>query len=187
MPPERCRRIRRDAQQWFADRGVTFGVPTEGVAPIFPFDPVPRVLSSSEWRSLSRALSQRAMALDLFVSDCYGSQRAIRHGVVPGRLVYSSTGYLRDIVGIRPPRATWCHVSGIDVVRVQGTFHVLEDNVRIPSGIAYALEVAARDGVAGAGLVRARPGPSDPRLHRADCAASSSASLRASGTRTSSC
>src|ERR1035441_3563491 len=67
-------RIRRDAQQWFADRGVTFGVPTEGVAPIFPFDPVPRVLSSGEWRSLSRALSQRAMALDLFVSDCYGSR-----------------------------------------------------------------------------------------------------------------
>jgi uncharacterized circularly permuted ATP-grasp superfamily protein len=132
--------MRRDAQQWFSDRGVTFGVPTEGVAPIFPFDPVPRVLSSAEWRSLSRALSQRAMALDLFVSDCYGSQRAIRHGVVPGRLVYSSTGYLRDIVGIRPPRATWCHVSGIDVVRVKGTFHVLEDNVRIPSGIAYALE-----------------------------------------------
>ena len=133
-------RMRRDAQRWFADRGVTFGVPTEGVAPIFPFDPVPRVLSSGEWRSLTRALSQRAMALDHFVSDCYGAQRAIRHGVVPGRLVYSSTGYLRDIVGIRPPRATWCHVSGIDVVRLQGTFHVLEDNVRIPSGIAYALE-----------------------------------------------
>src|ERR1017187_4830926 len=132
--------VRRDAQQWFADRGVTFGVPTEGVAPIFPFDPVPRVLSAGEWRSLSRGLSPRAMALDHFVSDCYGAQRAIRHGVVPGRLVYSSTGYLRDIVGIRPPRATWCHVSGIDVVRVQGTFHVLEDNVRIPSGIAYALE-----------------------------------------------
>ncbi len=133
-------RMRRDAQRWFADRGVTFGVPTEGVAPIFPFDPVPRVLSSGEWRSLTRALSQRAMALDHFVSDCYGAQRAIRHGVVPGRLVYSSTGYLRDIVGVRPPRATWCHVSGIDVVRLQGTFHVLEDNVRIPSGIAYALE-----------------------------------------------
>ena len=133
-------RIRRDAQQWFAERGVTFGIPNDGVAPIFPFDPVPRVLAAGEWRSLSRALSQRAMALDLFVSDCYGSQRAIRNGVVPGRLVYSSTGYLRDIVGIRPPRSTWCHVSGIDVVRVEGTFHVLEDNVRIPSGIAYALE-----------------------------------------------
>src|ERR1700730_17870875 len=132
--------IRRGAQEWFAGRGVTFGVPAEGVAPIFPFDPIPRVIGASEWRTLHRALSQRAVALDHFVSDCYGAQRALREGVVPGRLVYSSTGYLRDIVGIRPPRATWCHVSGIDVVRVLGTFHVLEDNVRIPSGIAYALE-----------------------------------------------
>ena len=132
--------ITRGAQERFASRGVTFGVPAEGVAPIFPFDPIPRVLGASEWRSLHRGLSQRAMALDAFVSDCYGAQRALRHGVVPGRLVYSSTGYLRDIVGARPPRATWCHVAGIDVVRVDGTFCVLEDNVRVPSGVAYALE-----------------------------------------------
>lgn len=132
--------IRRDAQARFAARGVTFGVPADGVAPIFPFDPIPRVIGAGEWRLLHRGLSQRAMALDAFVSDCYGAQRALRHGVVPGRLVYSSTGYLRDIVGARPPRATWCHVAGTDVVRVGGEFHVLEDNVRVPSGIAYALE-----------------------------------------------
>src|SRR6202049_1102448 len=132
--------IRRGALEWFAEREVTFGVPTEGVAPIFPFDPIPRVIGAAEWRTLHRALSQRVMALDSFVSDCYGAQRALRDGVVPGRLVYTSTGYLRDIVGVRPPRSTWCHVSGIDVARVRGTFHVLEDNVRIPSGVAYALE-----------------------------------------------
>jgi uncharacterized circularly permuted ATP-grasp superfamily protein len=132
--------LRRGAQAWFADRGVTFGVPDDGVAPIFPFDPIPRVIGASEWRTIHRALSQRAVALDHFVSDCYGAQRALRDGVVPGSLVYSSTGYLRDIVGVRPPRATWCHVSGIDVVRVQGVFCVLEDNVRVPSGVAYALE-----------------------------------------------
>jgi uncharacterized circularly permuted ATP-grasp superfamily protein len=132
--------IRRGAQDWFATREVTFGVPTDGVAPIFPFDPIPRVIGALEWRTLHRALSQRVMALDQFVSDCYGAQRALRDGVVPGRLVYTSTGYLRDIVGVRPPRSTWCHVSGIDVVRVGGAFHVLEDNVRIPSGVAYALE-----------------------------------------------
>jgi uncharacterized circularly permuted ATP-grasp superfamily protein len=132
--------IRRDAQARFASRGVTFGVPADGVAPIFPFDPIPRVIGAGEWRLLHRGLSQRAMALDAFVSDCYGAQRALRHGVVPGRLVYSSKGYLRDIVGARPPRATWCHVAGTDVVRVNGTFHVLEDNVRVPSGVAYALE-----------------------------------------------
>ena len=138
--PRTLAAIQRGAQERFAARGVTFGVPADGVAPIFPFDPVPRVLGAAEWRALHRGLSQRAMALDAFVSDCYGAQRALRHGVVPGRLVYSSTGYLRDIVGARPPRATWCHVAGIDVVRVNGAFCVLEDNVRVPSGIAYALE-----------------------------------------------
>jgi uncharacterized circularly permuted ATP-grasp superfamily protein len=132
--------IRRGAQEWFTSREITFGVPADGVAPIFPFDPIPRVIGASEWRSLHRALSQRVIALDHFVSDCYGAQRALRDGVVPASLVYTSTGYLRDIVGVRPPRSTWCHVSGIDVVRVLGTFHVLEDNVRIPSGVAYALE-----------------------------------------------
>src|ERR1039457_4936745 len=84
--------VRRDAQQWFADRGVTFGVPTEGVAPIFPFDPVPRVLSGGEWRSLSRALSQRAMALDHFVSDCYGAQRGERARGGGGGGVGETTG-----------------------------------------------------------------------------------------------
>jgi uncharacterized circularly permuted ATP-grasp superfamily protein len=138
--PGELPRIRAGAQEWFASRDVTFGIPEDGTAPIFPFDPIPRVIGASEWRTLHRALSQRAMTLDLFVSDCYGAQRALRHGVVPARLVYSSTGYLRDIVGIRPPRATWCHVAGIDVVRVGGTFCVLEDNVRVPSGVAYALE-----------------------------------------------
>jgi uncharacterized circularly permuted ATP-grasp superfamily protein len=132
--------ISRKAQEWFSSREVTFGVPADGVAPIFPFDPIPRVIGASEWRTLHRALSQRAVALDHFVSDCYGAQRALRERVVPGSLVYSSTGYLRDIVGVRPPRSTWCHVAGIDVVRVHGTFCVLEDNARIPSGVAYALE-----------------------------------------------
>ncbi len=132
--------IGRAAQDWFIERGITFGVPAEGTAPIFPFDPIPRVIGAAEWRTIHRALSQRAMALDHFVSDCYGAQRALRQGVVPAQLVYSSTGYLRDIVGIRPPRSTWCHVAGIDVVRVKGTFRVLEDNARVPSGVAYALE-----------------------------------------------
>lgn len=141
--PGQLTEIRQRAQERFAAREVTFGVPADGTAPIFPFDPIPRVIGAAEWRSLHRALSQRAVALDHFVSDCYGAQRALRHGVVPARLVYSSNGYLRDLVGVRPPRATWCHVSGIDVVRVAGTFCVLEDNVRVPSGVAYALEARA--------------------------------------------
>jgi uncharacterized circularly permuted ATP-grasp superfamily protein len=131
--------LRDGARAWFAARGITFGVPAGDGTPIIPFDPIPRVLAAAEWRALDRALAQRVMALDAFVADCYGAQRALRDGVVPARLVYSSTGYLRDLVGVRPPRATHCHVAGIDVVRVDGTFTVLEDNVRVPSGIAYAL------------------------------------------------
>jgi uncharacterized circularly permuted ATP-grasp superfamily protein len=136
--------MRRRAIAWFVARDITFGAPTgEGAAadgaPIIPFDPIPRVLAASEWSALEGALAQRVMALDAFVADCYGAQRALREGIVPARFVYSSTGYLRDLVGVRPPRSTNCHVAGIDVVRVDGTFMVLEDNVRVPSGIAYAL------------------------------------------------
>jgi uncharacterized circularly permuted ATP-grasp superfamily protein len=134
---------RTTARRHFTERGITFGAPSGEPAAIFPFDPIPRVIESDEWIGLERGLAQRAMALDAFVSDCYTSQRALRDGVVPARLVYSSTGYLRDLVGVRPPRATWCHIAGIDVVRVNGTFHILEDNVRCPSGIVYALEARA--------------------------------------------
>ncbi|TMD98675.1 MAG: circularly permuted type 2 ATP-grasp protein [Chloroflexi bacterium] len=150
--------MRDRAIAWFAGRGITFGVPALEGAPIIPFDPIPRVLAATEWRAIDRALAQRVMALDAFVADCYGAQRALRDGVVPARLVYSSTGYLRDLVGVRPPRATHCHVAGIDVVRVDGTFLVLEDNVRVPSGIAYALVAReatlelARDWITAAGV-----------------------------------
>jgi uncharacterized circularly permuted ATP-grasp superfamily protein len=137
--PDDLVEAQRLAGLWFSSRGVTFGSPDGGEAPIFPFDPIPRILSAAEWRPLERGLRQRVMALDAFVADCYGAQRALRDGVVPARLVYSSHGYLRDLVGIQPPRSTYCHVAGIDIVRVEGRFHVLEDNVRVPSGIAYAL------------------------------------------------
>ena len=137
--PARAQRIGRAAQEWFARHQVTFGPPVDGVAPAFPFDPIPRVLTAAEWAHIAAGLSQRVLALDSFVADCYGAQRALRAGVVPARLVYSSPGYLRDLVGVRPPRSTYCHISGIDLVRTGGGFAVLEDNVRIPSGIAYAL------------------------------------------------
>ena len=137
--PSRLPQVQRAALEWFTRREVTFGAPAEGPAPIFPFDPIPRVLGAAEWQLLERALAQRVTALDAFVADCYGAQRALREGVIPARLVYTSRGYLRSLVGVRPPRSTYCHVAGIDLVRVGDRFMVLEDNVRVPSGIAYAL------------------------------------------------
>jgi uncharacterized circularly permuted ATP-grasp superfamily protein len=137
--PQRAQGIGVAAQDWFASHQVTFGPPVDGVAPTFPFDPIPRVLTAGEWAHIEAGLAQRVLALDSFVADCYGAQRALRAGIVPARLVYSSSGYLRDLVGVRPPRSTYCHISGIDLVRSGSGFAVLEDNVRIPSGIAYAL------------------------------------------------
>jgi len=140
VPAQRLIELKRAATEWFTSRGITFGGPDAGEDHIFPFDPLPRVLGAQEWAHVERGLAQRVMALDAFVSDCYGAQRSLRAGVVPARLVYSSSGYMRAVVGLRPPRSTHCHVCGIDLVRVDGAFHVLEDNVRTPSGVAYALK-----------------------------------------------
>ena len=145
LPAERLAQLKRAAISWFTDRGITFGE-VDGEPSVFPFDPLPRVLDASEWQRLERGLMQRVAALDAFVADCYGAQRSLRAGVVPAHLVYTSTGYMRAVVDVRPPRATHCHVTGIDLVRVDDEFHVLEDNVRTPSGVAYAL--ASRDAMA---------------------------------------
>lgn len=145
LPAARLAELKHTADQWFAARGITFGE-VDGIPRVFPFDPLPRVLDAIEWLHLERGLTQRVAALDAFVADCYGAQRSLRAGVVPAHLVYTSTGYMRAVVDVRPPRATHCHVTGIDLVRVDGEFHVLEDNVRTPSGVAYAL--ASRDAIA---------------------------------------
>lgn len=138
LPAARLAELKRAADEWFLARGITFGE-VDGSPRVFPFDPLPRVLDAAEWLHLERGLTQRVAALDAFVADCYGAQRSLRAGVVPAHLVYTSTGYMRAVVDVRPPRATHCHVTGIDLVRVDGEFHVLEDNVRTPSGVAYAL------------------------------------------------
>lgn len=145
LPAGRLAELKRAGIKWFTDRGITFGE-VDGEPRVFPFDPLPRVLDASEWQHLERGLMQRVAALDAFVADCYGAQRSLRAGVVPAHLVYTSTGYMRAVVDVRPPRATNCHVTGIDLVRVDGEFHVLEDNVRTPSGVAYAL--ASREAMA---------------------------------------
>jgi uncharacterized circularly permuted ATP-grasp superfamily protein len=122
--------------------GVTFG---EG-AP-FRLDPVPRLVTAAEWAELEAGLAQRLRALDAFVDDVYGERRAIEAGVVPEHVV-AGIGFLEDdLCHIPPPPAAWIGIAGLDVVRDgDGTFRVLEDNVRTPSGMAYAL--VARQAIA---------------------------------------
>jgi uncharacterized circularly permuted ATP-grasp superfamily protein len=124
-------------------RGVTFTVYADarGTERILPFDLIPRIISGAEWAVIERGVAQRVRALNAFLVDVYGEQKALRDGIVPRALVYSSQHFEREAVGVRPPHDTFVHVSGIDLVRdAEGKYLVLEDNCRTPSGISYVLE-----------------------------------------------
>ena len=133
---------RRDAI--FMQQGITFETSGESGASHerpFPLDLVPRVLSGEEWRAIKRGLAQRIRALNHFVDDIYHAREIVREGLVPWRLVAGCPHFARAVHGIRPPGGVYCHVAGCDLVRdSDGSWRVIEDNVRIPSGISYVLE-----------------------------------------------
>ena len=124
--------------------GATFrlnGSGNRGVERILPFDPLPRLIGTNEWQTLERGLVQRLEAIDLFLADIYGDQLILRDGIVPREDLETSQGWRPQMQGFQPPLNKWCHVSGLDLIRDgQGTWRVLEDNLRCPSGVAYFLE-----------------------------------------------
>ncbi|MCH6470440.1 circularly permuted type 2 ATP-grasp protein [Sinomonas terrae] len=123
----------------FLDRGVTFDY--AGEERPFPLDIVPRVISAGEWNVLERGVAQRVRALEAFLNDVYGKMSVASDGVVPRRIITSSKHFHRQVHGFEPAGGVRVHISGIDVVRDgAGTFRVLEDNVRVPSGVSYVLE-----------------------------------------------
>ncbi len=133
----------RLANSVFLNAGVTFSVYSEqkGAERIFPFDLIPRVVSSNEWDRIERGLVQRVQTLNAFLSDIYGEQRILKEKIVPAELVLGSSGYLKKMRGVKPPHGVYVHIAGIDLIRDrQGDFVVLEDNARTPSGVSYVLE-----------------------------------------------
>ena len=143
IPPEELARCKAAAETALLNLGITFNVygGSDGQEKIFPFDIIPRVLDAADWAGLERGLEQRVRVLNLFIDDVYHEQRIIRDGVVPRELVETSGGFRKQCVGLDPPRGIWCHVDGSDLVRDDdGTFCVLEDNLRCPSGVSYVLE-----------------------------------------------
>ncbi|HNM95205.1 MAG TPA: circularly permuted type 2 ATP-grasp protein [Mycobacterium sp.] len=123
----------------FIDQGITFSL--SGQERPFPLDLVPRVISAAEWSRLERGITQRVKALEMYLDDIYGDQEILRDGVIPRRLVTSCEHFHRQAAGINPPNGVRIHVAGIDLVRdAQGTFRVLEDNLRSPSGVSYVME-----------------------------------------------
>lgn len=133
---------RRDAI--FVQQGITFDASGED-GPVrdrpFPLDLVPRIIPASEWDFLEKGLIQRITALNRFIDDVYHEKEIIRAGIVPWQLVVSRSHFARAAHGIRPPGGVYCHVAGCDLVKDNdGSWKVLEDNVRTPSGISYVLE-----------------------------------------------
>ncbi|CUU53846.1 Uncharacterized conserved protein, circularly permuted ATPgrasp superfamily [Parafrankia irregularis] len=123
----------------FRDAGITFNL--FGEERPFPLDLVPRLLSGDEWDVIERGVVQRVRALEAFLADVYGPAEVLADGIVPRRLVLSSSHFHRAAHGVDPPNGVRAHVSGIDLVRDEnGDFRVLEDNVRVPSGVSYVIE-----------------------------------------------
>ena len=123
--------------------GMTFNVysDNQGIERILHLDIIPRIISSSDWEYLERGLQQRIQALNLFIGDIYSKQRILKDQVVPRELILSGTTFLEQCVGLEPPENVWCHITGTDIIRGDdGQFHVLEDNLRCPSGVSYMLE-----------------------------------------------
>jgi uncharacterized circularly permuted ATP-grasp superfamily protein len=132
---ERC--ATRDRS--FRDQGITFSL--SGEERPFPLDLVPRVIAADEWAIIERGVAQRVRALEAFLADVYGAGEVFEAGIIPRQLITSSSHFHREAVGINPPNGVRVHVSGIDLIRDEaGTFRVLEDNLRTPSGISYVVE-----------------------------------------------
>ena len=140
---DRLKRHRQTAEIALYNLGITFNVygDRQGVEKIFPFDIIPRIISAKEWAWIESGLQQRIKAINCFVSDIYGEQRIVREGIIPENVIKTAPGYLEACRGIEPPNGVWCHISGTDLVRhSDGKWYVLEDNIRVPSGVSYVLE-----------------------------------------------
>ncbi len=131
------------AKRLFMSQGITFTVYNsgEGIEKIFPFDIIPRIITASEWAFVEKGIKQRLTALNLFLKDVYNNQFIVKDGIVPIDIIYSCPHFLREMYKLQVPYDIYIHISGIDLIRDHdGTFYVLEDNLRTPSGVSYMLE-----------------------------------------------
>jgi len=137
--PGELRQRAEQVARAFTDRGVTFAF--DGEERPFPLDLMPRVIADAEWDLIDRGVRQRVLALEAFLADVYGPANVFKDRIVPRSVVLTGSGFHRAAYGIEPVNGVRVHVAGIDLVRdEEGRFRVLEDNVRVPSGVSYVLE-----------------------------------------------
>jgi len=143
MPANRLAQKRAEADSLFRRTGITFAVYGEeaGAERLIPFDVVPRIITAAEWQKLFNGLTQRVKALNAFIADIYHDQDILKDGRIPPEQVLCNTQYRPEMQGIEVPGDVYAHIAGVDVVRAgAGEFYVLEDNLRVPSGVSYMLE-----------------------------------------------
>ncbi len=132
----------KEINELLARYGVKFGIYKNGSfhEQLFPFDAIPRIITASDFSEIEKGLIQRVNALNMFLRDVYSDKKIIADGVIPEDFVYSSTGFLQQCDEVTPPKGIYSHISGIDLVQAKdGTWYILEDNLRIPSGASYPL------------------------------------------------
>jgi len=143
MDSATLRRRSKDAERELFNLGITFTVHTDrdAIDRILPFDVIPRVLSSKDWEQINSGIQQRVAALNLFLKDVYNDGKVFRDGIIPEELVKDNKHYRPEMEGFVPPKGTYVHICGTDLVRDEkGKLLVLEDNARIPSGVSYVIE-----------------------------------------------
>ena len=142
-PPERIKQKRGEAERAFHRLGITFAVYGEesGTERLIPFDIIPRIVPAAEWTMLERGLRQRVTALNMFLHDVYHDQNIVKAGVIARERIVGNAQYRPEMVGMDVPAGIYAHIAGIDLVRAgEGEYFVLEDNLRVPSGVSYMLE-----------------------------------------------
>ncbi|MFK7994774.1 MAG: circularly permuted type 2 ATP-grasp protein [Granulosicoccus sp.] len=131
------------AQLAIAQMGITFTVYSDkgNIDREWPLDIVPRVIEAQEWRDIEKGLKQRLQALNMFIHDLYNEQNILKDNIVPRQLIETSSNFRPECIGMNPPHQVWAHICGSDLVRGEdGTVYVLEDNLRVPSGVSYMIE-----------------------------------------------
>ncbi len=142
LPAEELKKSQQAADLSFLHQGITFTVygNEQGTERVFPNDLLPRIVPGEEWQRIERGLTQRITALNLFLQDIYHQGRILADGVIPRELIYSCRHFRREMRGLPVPRGIYVSICGTDLVRLpDGSFAVLEDNLRVPSGVSYML------------------------------------------------
>lgn len=143
LTPTELRSRREAVELAIKDMGISFTVYDEGsnIDRAWPMDIIPRLIRAEEWRQVREGLSQRTRALNAFIDDVYGAQKIFADDVVPSDIVLNSRNFKEACIGAKPQHGVWANICGTDLVRdVDGKFYVLEDNLRVPSGVSYMIE-----------------------------------------------